>query len=54
MLGSIIGDIIGSAYEFNGYKEKAFSPLFHPKSRFTDDTICTVGVAQALLDKAPI
>ena len=52
MLGTIIGDIIGSAYEFSGYKEKAFSPLFHPKSRFTDDTICTVGVAQALLDNA--
>ena len=52
MLGTIIGDIIGSAYEFSGYKGKAFSPLFHPKSRFTDDTICTVGVAQALLDNA--
>ena len=52
MLGTIIGDIIGSAYEFSGYKSKTFSPLFHPKSRFTDDTICTVGITQALLDKA--
>ena len=31
MLGTIIGDIIGSAYEFSGYKGKTFSPLFHPK-----------------------
>lgn len=52
MLGTIIGDIIGSAYEFSGYKGKDFKPLFHPKSRFTDDTICTVGIAQALLDNA--
>ena len=52
MLGSIIGDIVGSAYEFSGYKSKTFTPLFHPKSRFTDDTVCTVGIAQALLDNA--
>ena len=52
MLGTIIGDIIGAAYEFSGYKGKDFKPLFHPKARFTDDTICTVGIAQALLDNA--
>jgi ADP-ribosyl-[dinitrogen reductase] hydrolase len=52
MIGTIIGDIIGSAYEFSGYKCKTFKPLFHPKSGFTDDTICTAGIAQALLDKA--
>ncbi|MEK9690151.1 MAG: hypothetical protein VW276_11060 [Burkholderiaceae bacterium] len=50
MLGTIIGDIICAAYIFSGYKNKTFTPLFHPKSRFTDDTICTVGIAQALLD----
>jgi ADP-ribosyl-[dinitrogen reductase] hydrolase len=52
MFGTIIGDIIGSAYEFSAYKGKDFKPLFHPKARFTDDTICTVAIAQALLDNA--
>jgi len=52
VLGTIIGDIVGSAYEFSGHKSKNFTPLFHPKSRFTDDTVCTVGIAQALLDNA--
>ena len=48
----MLGTIIGSAYEFSGHKSKTFTPLFHPKSRFTDDTVCTVGIAQALLDNA--
>lgn len=49
MLGTLIGDIIGSAYEFSHFKGKDFSPLFHPKARFTDDTVCTVAVADALI-----
>ena len=49
LLGSIIGDIVGSAYEFSRYKGKTFDPLFHPKARFTDDTVCTVAVADAIL-----
>ena len=49
MLGAIIGDIAGSAYEFNNYRAKDFDPFFHPKARFTDDTVCTVAVADALL-----
>lgn len=48
MLGTLIGDIIGSAYEFSNFKGKDFTPLFHPQARFTDDTICTVAVADAL------
>ena len=48
MLGTVIGDIIGSAYEFSNFKSKEFVPLFHPKARFTDDTVCTVAVADAL------
>lgn len=48
MLGTLIGDIIGSAYEFSHFKGKGFMPLFHPKARFTDDTVCTVAVADAL------
>ena len=54
MLGTIIGDIIGSAYEFSGYKNKTFTPFFPTKSRPTNDTICTVGIAQALLDDAAL
>lgn len=48
MLGSIIGDIVGSVYEFNNYKSKGFEPFFHERARFTDDTVCTVAIADAL------
>ena len=54
MLGAIIGDIAGSAFEFNNYRSKDFTPFFHAKARFTDDTVCTVAIADALLTgKAP-
>ena len=43
MLGAIIGDIIGSTYEFNPIKSKEFE-LFSPGSRPTDDTVMTVAV----------
>jgi ADP-ribosylglycohydrolase len=49
MLGTILGDIVGSPYEFRNHRSKAFQPLFHPRARFTDDTVCTIGVADALL-----
>lgn len=49
MLGTLIGDIVGSVYEFRNHRSKHFQPLFHPRARFTDDTVCTVGVADALL-----
>ena len=53
MYGAILGDIIGSPYEFDrSPKIKAF-PLFSPDSRFTDDTVMTIGVADALLDVTP-
>lgn len=42
-------DIIGSVYEFSHFKGKDFAPLFHPKARFTDVTVCTVAVADALI-----
>jgi len=48
MLGAIAGDIIGSVHEFEGRKTKDF-PLFVGKSRFTDDTVLTVAVADCLL-----
>ena len=47
MFGAIIGDIIGSAYEFHNVKTKDF-PLFTEKSCFTDDTILTCAVADWL------
>lgn len=49
MLGTIIGDIVGSVYEFNNCRSTNFSPLFHPKCFFTDDTVCNIAVADALL-----
>lgn len=49
MLGSIIGDIVGSVYEFNNYRAKDFAPFFHAKAAFTDDTVCTVAIADALI-----
>jgi ADP-ribosylglycohydrolase len=48
MIGAIAGDIIGSVYEFNPYKSKDF-PLFQDSCQFTDDTVLTVAVAQAIL-----
>ena len=50
MLGAILGDIVGSPYEFdhNNYKHKDF-PLLGEKSHFTDDTVMTVAVAQGLM-----
>jgi ADP-ribosylglycohydrolase len=48
MIGAIAGDIIGSVYEARPIKTKDF-PLFHPHCRFTDDTVLTVAVADAIL-----
>lgn len=50
MIGAILGDIIGSPYEFDcGNKSKNF-PLFSSKSTYTDDTVMTLAVCQAFLD----
>ena len=43
--------MVGSVYEFNNYKATDFEPLFHPRSKFTDDTVCTIAVADGLLNK---
>lgn len=48
MLGSIAGDIVGSVYENLRTKRKDFR-LFNPLSTFTDDTVLTVAVADAIL-----
>lgn len=50
MIGAIAGDIIGSVYENRPIKTKRF-PLLTAESCFTDDTVLTVAVAAAILDK---
>jgi ADP-ribosylglycohydrolase len=50
MLGAIAGDIIGSVYEARPIKTTEF-PLFQSSSRFTDDTVLTVAIAAAILDR---
>lgn len=51
MLGAIIGDIVGSPYEFdcNNVKTTDF-PLFSKRSTFTDDTVMTLAVAEGLIN----
>lgn len=49
MMGAIIGDIVGSVYEWNNIKTKEF-PLFQNKCFFTDDTVMTVAVAEGLMN----
>ena len=48
MLGAIIGDIVGSVYEWNNIKTKDF-PLFRDGCFFTDDTVMTIAVADAIM-----
>ena len=47
MLGAIIGDIVGSRFEFNNTNKLDFE-LFTPECSFTDDTICTIAIADAI------
>ncbi len=49
MIGAIIGDIVGSVYEWNNIKTKEF-PFFQDKCFFTDDTVMTVAVAEGLMN----
>lgn len=50
MYGAILGDMIGAPYEFDrGKKTKEF-PLFSSESQFTDDSVMTIAVAEALMD----
>jgi ADP-ribosylglycohydrolase len=48
MIGAIIGDVVGSIYEFNNHKSKEFK-LFQKESKFTDDTVMTVAIADFVL-----
>ncbi len=53
MLGAIAGDVIGSVFEFASFKEYDF-PLFSEHSTFTDDTVLTIAVADAFINKLDI
>lgn len=53
MLGAIIGDIAGSIYEWRRIKHKGFQPLLAADAFFTDDTVLTVAVADALIGGHP-
>lgn len=50
IIAAIAGDVIGSVYEWNNVKTMEFA-LFSEKSKFTDDTVLTVAVADCLLNK---
>ncbi len=59
MLGAIIGDIVGSRFEFDPHKSKEFDlfgndDLSKRKCRFTDDSVMTIAVAKALQSSATI
>lgn len=49
MFGALIGDLVGSVYEWNNTKTKDFQPFIAPGAFFTDDSVLTVAVADALL-----
>ena len=52
MLGAIIGDTVGSVYEFNNIKTPNFQPLFAEEADFTDDSILSVAIADWLVNTA--
>lgn len=52
MIGAIIGDVIGSIYEWDDVKNTNF-PLFQEHSTFTDDSVLSFAVAHAILNQRP-
>ena len=50
MYGAMLGDIIGCPYEFDELTKSKEFPLFCKYSRFTDDTVMTIAIAEALLE----
>ena len=49
MIGAIIGDIVGSRFEFNNNRSKNFE-LFTNECNVTDDSIMTIAVAKAIME----
>ncbi len=50
MIGAIIGDIVGSRFEFGEAPKRDFE-LFTDECSFTDDTVCTIAIADAVLNR---
>ena len=50
MIGAIMGDMIGAPYEFDRSPKTKEFPLFSRESEFTDDSVMTIAVAEALMD----
>ena len=49
-LGALIGDTVGSVYEFDNIKTTEFQPLFDKRAEYTDDSIMTIAVADWLVN----
>lgn len=49
MIGALVGDVVGSRFEFSNHRNKEF-PLFTDSCKVTDDSIMTVAVALAVMD----
>jgi len=52
MIGAMIGDIVGSRFEWNNCRKKEFD-FFHPRCFATDDSIMTLAVGKALMQSKP-
>jgi len=52
MIGCIVGDVVGSRFEFNNIKTAQFE-FITEKCEFTDDTVLTVALAESILDNIP-
>lgn len=48
-LGAIVGDVVGSRFEWDNIKSKEFD-FFHPDCFFTDDTVMTIAIGDALAE----
>ena len=53
MIGTIIGDIVGSRFEFNNHRSKDFV-LFTDDCQVTDDGVITIAVAKAIMETEKI
>lgn len=53
LMGAVAGDVIGSVYEFNNHRSTDFN-VFDPGSFFTDDTVLTIAVADAILKNSDL
>lgn len=53
MIGAIIGDVVGSRFEFNNHRDKDFE-LFTEDCQVTDDSIMTLAVAKAIMEAEKI